>query len=79
MVAKTIDIDVLFATVGETGPHQLATIISEKYVEWNNNRIQWLQEKHELRNYIFATDTSSTSNASLPWKNSTTVPKLHRS
>ena len=33
---------------------------------------QWL----ELQNYIFATDTSTTSNAALPWKNSTTLPKL---
>lgn len=46
---------------------------------WNSSHMgmqgkinQWL----ELRNYIFATDTSTTSNASLPWKNSTTTPKL---
>lgn len=30
----------------------------------------------ELQNYVFATDTSTTSNSSLPWKNSTTLPKL---
>lgn len=34
------------------------------------------EEKIELRNYIFATDTTTTSNAALPWKNSTTLPKL---
>src|SRR3546814_1546562 len=33
---------------------------------------EWL----ELRNYIFATDTRTTSNSKLPWKNSTTTPKL---
>lgn len=30
----------------------------------------------EVRNYIFATDTSTTSNKTLPWKNKTTLPKL---
>jgi len=35
-----------------------------------------VEEKIELRNYIFATDTRSTTNAKLPWKNSTHLPKL---
>ena len=30
----------------------------------------------ELRNYIYATDTRTTSNSKLPWTNSTTTPKL---
>lgn len=34
------------------------------------------QEWKELRNYIFATDTTTTSNSTLPWKNKTTLPKL---
>lgn len=34
------------------------------------------QEWKELRNYIFATDTTTTSNSKLPWKNKTTLPKL---
>lgn len=54
----------------------LAREIANKYVEWDNYRRPWLDEKKELRNYIFATDTRSTSNAKLPWKNSTTIPKL---
>lgn len=29
-----------------------------------------------MRNYLFATDTTTTTNASLPWKNKTTLPKL---
>lgn len=33
-------------------------------------------EWKELRNYLFATDTRTTSNQTLPWKNSTTIPKL---
>jgi hypothetical protein len=35
-----------------------------------------VEEWKELRNYIFATDTTTTSNSALPWKNSTTLPKL---
>lgn len=46
---------------------------------WSNYKTQ-MQPKvdlwKELRNYIFATDTTTTSNKSLPWKNSTTLPKL---
>jgi hypothetical protein len=34
-----------------------------------------MEEKKELRTYIFATDTGTTSNAG-SWKNSTTMPKL---
>lgn len=33
---------------------------------------EWL----ELRDYIFATDTTTTSNSTLPWKNTVTTPKL---
>jgi|TARA_R100000084_G_scaffold108987_1_gene73409 hypothetical protein len=57
-------------------PHQLAAEISNQWHEWNNYRQGWIQEKKELRNYIYATDTSTTSNAKLPWSNSTTTPKL---
>ena len=42
----------------------------------NRQRGPWLAQKSELRNYIFATDTTTTTNSSLPWKNSTTIPKL---
>lgn len=46
---------------------------------WNTFHTQMrekIDEWKELRNYIFATDTSTTTNRSLPWKNSTTIPKL---
>ena len=46
---------------------------------WSNYKTQ-MQPKvdswKELRNYIFATDTTTTTNKSLPGKNSTTLPKL---
>jgi hypothetical protein len=35
-----------------------------------------VEEWKELRNYLFATDTRTTSNNRLPWSNSTTTPKL---
>lgn len=43
---------------------------------WHSQRRGWIEEKKELRNYIFATDTTTTSSSSLPWKNKTTLPKL---
>lgn len=42
------------------------------YGQMATKRAEW----SELRNYLFATDTSTTSNSTLPWKNSTTLPKL---
>ncbi len=53
-----------------------AAWVSNLWDKFNMQRREWIEEKKELRNYIFATDTRSTSNASLPWKNSTTLPKL---
>lgn len=43
---------------------------------WDNQRQDKKAEWLELRNYLFATDTSTTSNQVNPWKNSTTTPKL---
>ena len=54
----------------------VASFIVEQWDEKNSQRQPWLAEKAELRNYIFATDTSKTTNKTLPWKNSTTIPKL---
>jgi hypothetical protein len=54
----------------------VAMEISDKWVKWDTARIDWLTEKKELREYIFATDTRKTSNSQLPWKNSTVTPKL---
>ncbi len=60
----------------ELGGDQLAAEIARKYTEHNTQRQQWLDQKLELRNYIFAIDTSTTTNSTLPWKNKTTLPKL---
>jgi hypothetical protein len=45
-------------------------------MEWNSYRSSWIEEKKELRNYLYATSTKTTSNAILPWSNTTTTPKL---
>lgn len=54
----------------------LADHIVNMYTTWKGGRSGWEAEQQELRNYLFATDTTTTSNATLPWKNKTTTPKL---
>lgn len=55
---------------------QLVDGLIAAYERWKPQRIEKEQEWAELRNYIFATDTSTTTNSTLPWKNKTTIPKL---
>lgn len=50
--------------------------ISHLWDTYNNQRAKKLAEYEELKKYIFATDTRTTSNGKLPWKNSTTIPKI---
>jgi len=57
-------------------PHRLATGITNMWTDWENKRSSWLSEKQEIRDYIFAVDTSTTTTSDLPWKNSTHIPKL---
>jgi len=57
-------------------PDMKATRITEKYVEWETLRQPWKVEKEEIRRYIYATDTTYTTNAKLPWKNKTVIPKI---
>lgn len=54
----------------------LAEQIANTWQNWNSQRQEWLAQKAELRNYVFATDTTTTTNSTLPWKNKTTLPKL---
>lgn len=70
MAGTTIDLKIIL------NPDSLATEIADKWRLWNQQRQDKLEEWRELRNYLFATDTRKTSNSTLPWKNSTTVPKL---
>lgn len=57
-------------------PHSMASEIAYMWDNLNTNRNTWIKEKDELRNYVFATDTTKTTNSKLPWKNKTTIPKL---
>lgn len=57
-------------------PDNLATTIVNMWTRWDKARASWKEEKQELRQYLFATDTRSTSNKKLPWRNSTCIPKL---
>lgn len=58
------------------GRDNLAVQLSNQYHDWHQSRAVWEKEKVELRGYVFATDTTKTSNGALPWKNTTTRPKL---
>jgi len=57
-------------------PDDLASFVTNKFVSWRGDCITWLDESKTLRNYLFQTSTHDTQNAKLPWKNSTSVPKL---
>lgn len=50
--------------------------VSYLWDTYNNQRRDKIEEWKEQRDYIFATDTSTTSSGALPWKNTTTLPKL---
>lgn len=70
MDRKTLDIKDLLI------PDQLGCYIAEKWVEWDMGRQEKKSRWKEVREYIFATDTTQTTNSKLPWKNKTTIPKL---
>jgi hypothetical protein len=57
-------------------PDGLANHIANKYQEWQSFRTKWMDTVKEIREYVFATSTHTTTNASLPWKNSVHIPKL---
>ena len=59
-----------------TGQDASAAWVVDLWETFNNQKRNKIEEWKELRDYIFATDTSSTTNSNLPWKNSTTIPKL---
>lgn len=57
-------------------PNNLARQLAGLYNKWWIPRSEKEKEWRELRNYLFATDTTKTTNSKLPWKNKTTLPKL---
>ena len=69
-MARPLDVDYLL------GADQLAAEISQRFETWASFRRTWTNEKKELRDYVYATDTKTTTNAQNGWSNSTTTPKL---
>lgn len=57
-------------------PDNLACRIAEQYIQWEMSRQVKVTEWNETQRYIYATDTTKTSNSKLPWSNKTTIPKL---
>lgn len=56
--------------------HSVAKQIAQMWDTWQTQRKDWLAQKQELRAYVVATDTTTTSNDKNGWKNKTTLPKL---
>lgn len=57
-------------------PENKGTTIANFFQDWDSRRQPKVAEWKEIQQYIFATDTTTTSNAKLPWSNKTTTPKL---
>ena len=57
-------------------PDLLATRLTERYLEWETLRQVAKNDWEEIRRYVYATDTTQTTNRKLPWKNTTTIPKI---
>ena len=67
---ETLDIQTLIA------PDQIGVSIAETWMLWDNLRNPKKTIWKEIHAAISATSTQTTANASLPWKNTTTIPKL---
>lgn len=70
MAGKTLDLDHVITK------DQRACEIANRYQTYVSLRNPWEAQQRELRQYLFSTDTTTTTNSKLPWKNKTTVPKL---
>lgn len=72
MSTVTLELERMFSKDG------LADAVAFSWDKWKDQRTGWENEKEELRNFIFATDTSGTlaqDGASI-WMNRTTLPKI---
>lgn len=70
MTGKVLEVEDII-TPDRVGKH-----IADMWVTWHNLRRPKLSDWDEVRRYVYATDTSGTTNSNLPWKNKTTLPKL---
>lgn len=70
MTGRTLDLDQVISR------DTLGCAISDKYLSWVMSRNEKIAQWREIKEYLYATDTTKTSNSSLPWSNKTTIPKL---
>lgn len=63
-------------SIKDLGQDKMADVIAHTWHTYDTQRAAKVASWKELRNFVFATDTTTTTNKSLPWKNSTTLPKL---
>jgi len=70
MAGKTLDIQ------SYIHPDMMAEAISSQWMEWDMLRAKWKSSVREVQQYVYSTDTTTTANNVLPWKNKTTLPKL---
>lgn len=54
----------------------LAAAIANLWTRWDDARDKDMRLKREIRAYVFATDTSTTTNGKQDWRNKTHIPKL---
>lgn len=70
MAANTLDV------VSIIEPEQKAHEIAMQWDQWKRDRAVWTEKVLELRNYLYATDTHTTTAGRNPFKNSTHIPKI---
>lgn len=57
-------------------PDHIGCAIAKNFITWEAMRQPKIAEWKEVQQYIYATDTTKTTNSKLPWSNKTTIPKL---
>lgn len=70
MAGETLDLDgiLVIDDIGEQ--------IANNWITWNSAKQSRMTQWMELKQYVYAVDTTHTPNAKLPWSNKTTIPKL---
>ena len=61
---------------GLTQPDSPSEWVSNLWSKWNNQRAKKINDWAEVDKYLFAVDTLTTANKTLPWTHTTTTPKL---
>jgi len=60
----------------QLGEDSLARLVGDFWTRYNPDRLSWINSAQDIRSYLSAESTQQTQVGDLPWKNSTTVPKL---